>query len=203
MADRIDYFLALSSPWTYLAGPRFKELVRRNRLEVAVKPYDIMHVFQVNGTKPVAQRPKPIQANRLRELGRWRTFLDMKLNLHPKFFPVNPTKAGKMVIAAQRAGTPRDKIIDLAFAYLRAVWAEERNLADDGTLTAIADEQGLDGAALLEQVEAGEAGEEFASNTEEALANEVFGSPTWLFKGELFWGQDRLDFLTRMVEGKS
>lgn len=203
MADRIDYFLALSSPWTYLAGPRFKELARRNGLEVAFRPYNIMHVFQLNGTKPVAQRPKPIQANRLRELGRWRTFLDMKLNLHPEFFPVDPTKAGKMVIAAQRAGAPQDKAIDLAFAYLRAVWAEERNLADDATLKAIADAQGLDGAALIKRVESGEADAEFEKNTEDALANEVFGSPTWLFKGELFWGQDRLEFLTRMVEGKS
>jgi 2-hydroxychromene-2-carboxylate isomerase len=203
MADKIDYFLALSSPWTYLAGPRFKELVGRNGLEVTFKPYNIMHVFEINGTKPVGQRPKPIQANRLRELGRWRTFLDMKLNLHPEFFPVDPTKAGKMVIMAQRAGAPQDQVIDLAFAYLRAVWAEERNLADDDTLTAIADAQGLDGAALLKKVNAGEADDEFDENTEEALAKEVFGSPTWLFKGELFWGQDRLDFLSRMVEGRS
>lgn len=203
MADRIDYYLALSSPWTYLAGPRFKELVKRKGLDVAFKPYDIMRVFQINGTKPVGQRPKPIQSNRLRELGRWHKFLDMKLNLHPEFFPVDPTRAGKMVIAAQRAGTPQDKVIDLAFACLRACWAEERNLADDDTLKAIADAEGLDGAALLKAVDAGEADEEFERNTEEALAKEVFGSPTWIFKGELFWGQDRLEFLTRMVEGKS
>ncbi|HEX9648067.1 MAG TPA: 2-hydroxychromene-2-carboxylate isomerase [Alphaproteobacteria bacterium] len=203
MADRIDYYLALSSPWTYLAGPRFKALARRNKLDVTFRPYNIMHVFGINGTKPVAQRPKPIQANRLRELGRWHAFLGMPLNLKPKFFPVDPTLAGKMLIAAQRTGAAGDKVIDLSFAFLSACWAEERNLADDDTLVAIANDAGFDGGALLKSAKAGAADAEFDRNTEDALANDVFGSPTWMFMGELFWGQDRLEFLTRTVEGGS
>ena len=201
MADKIDYYLALSSPWTYLAGPRFEALVEGNGPEVTLKPFNIMHVFKLNGTKPVAQRPKPVQANRLRELGRWRAFLDMPLNLHPAHFPVDPTLAGRMVIAAQATDVAQDKVIDLSFAYLRACWADERDLAEDGTLAAIADTCGLDGAALLAAAKGDAAADMFERNTEDAIANQVFGSPTWICKEELFWGQDRLDFLTRLVEG--
>jgi 2-hydroxychromene-2-carboxylate isomerase len=200
MADKIDYYLALSSPWTYLAGPRFEALVEGNGLEVTLKPFDIMHVFKLNGTKPFMQRPRPVQANRLRELGRWRAFLDMPLNLHPAHFPVDSTLAGRMVIAAQATDAAQDKVIDLSFAYLRACWADERDLAEEGTLAAIADTCGLDGAALLAAAKGDAAADIFERNTEDAIANQVFGSPTWICKGELFWGQDRLDFLTRLVE---
>ncbi len=203
MAERIEYFLAHSSPWTYLAGPRFTSLVERNGLAVTFKPYDIMRVFQLNGTKPVGQRPKPVQANRLRELGRWRALLDMLLNLHPAHFPVDPTLAGRIVIAAQEAGTVQNKIIALSFAYLRACWAEERDLADESTVVQIAESVGLAGEDLLAAAQGDATSTVFEANTEEAIAQDVFGSPTWIYKGELFWGQDRLDFLTRMVEDEA
>ena len=138
MTGSIDYFLALSSPWTYLAGPRFKDLAARNGLRITYKPYNIMHVFQLNGTKPVGQRPKPVQSNRLRELGRWRDFLGMPLNPNPAHFPVDPTRAGHIVIAAQLAGAEQGKVIDLADGYLRACWVEERDLGDEATLVEVA-----------------------------------------------------------------
>lgn len=202
MTRSIDYFLALSSPWTYLAGPRFKDLAARNNLRVTYKPYNIMHVFQLNGTKPVGQRPKPVQSNRLRELGRWRDYLDLPLNLHPAHFPVDPTRAGRVLIAAQLAGTDQDKAIALADGYLRACWVEERDLGDDATLVAVANEQGLDGEALLKASDGDDVSAVYEANTEEAIEKEVFGSPTWVCDGEVFWGQDRLDFLTRFVESK-
>jgi 2-hydroxychromene-2-carboxylate isomerase len=109
--------------------------------------------------------------------------------------------AGRMVIAAQAADAAQGKVIDLSFAYLRTCWAEERDLADEGTLAAIADSCGLDGAALLAAAKGDAAAAVFERNTDDAIANQVFGSPTWICKGELFWGQDRLDFLARLVEG--
>lgn len=200
MSRSIDYYLALSSPWTYLAGPRFKNLVTRNDLAVTYKPYNIMHVFGLNGTKPVGQRPKPVQSNRLRELGRWHKHLGMDLNLHPAHFPVDPTRAGHMVIAAQIQGIAQASVIALADGFLAACWREERDLGDEATLVAVADNQGIDGTALLAAADGEDARAMFEKNTEDAIALEVFGSPTWVCDGEVFWGQDRLDFLTRFVE---
>lgn len=200
MTRTLDYFLALSSPWTYLAGPRLRALVERRGLAIAFRPFDIMSVFQRNGTKPVGQRPKPVQANRLRELARWRARLDMPLNLHPACFPVDPTLAGKALLAAQRAGASRAQRMDFAQGCLAACWTEERNIADRETVSAIAAAAGLDGAALLAAADSPEVAEAFAANTREAVEKDVFGSPTWILDGELFWGQDRLDFLARHLE---
>ena len=198
MSRTIDYYLALTSPWTYLAGPRFKDLVEGSGATVTWKPYNIMQVFKLNGTKMVKERPKPVQANRLNELRRWRDHLGMKLNLQPQFFPVDHSLGAKAVIAARREGAD---VMDLANAILRAVWAEERNIAEAETVAAIAAENGFDGAALLATAERGEATGEYQKNTEDAIANNVFGSPTWICDGELFWGQDRLDFLAQKVRG--
>ncbi|MDP6515687.1 MAG: 2-hydroxychromene-2-carboxylate isomerase [Alphaproteobacteria bacterium] len=200
MAKSIDFYLALSSPWTYLAGPRFAELVQRNQLEVIWKPYDIMRVFGLTGAKPVKQRPPQIQANRLTELGRWSKFLNMKLNLEPAHFPVNATPAGRMVIAATQAG---GDVMGLANGYMSAVWAEERDIGETETLVAIADQHGFEGQGLLAKSEELEVEAAFEKNTEDAIAANVFGSPIWIYQGELFWGQDRLDFVTRAVEGNA
>jgi 2-hydroxychromene-2-carboxylate isomerase len=202
MSGSVDYYLALSSPWTYLAGPRFKDLVAHNGLTMTYKPYNIMHVFGLNGTKPVGQRPKPVQSNRLRELGRWHEYLGMDLTLHPAHFPVDPTRAGHMLIAAQLQGADQDATIALADGFLSACWREERDLGDEATLVAIADEHEFDGTALLAAGDGDEARAVFEKNTADAIALEVFGSPTWVCDGEVFWGQDRLDFLTRFVEGE-
>ena len=81
-----------------------------------------------------------------------------------------------------------------------AVWAEERDIANPETIIAIADEQGFDGKVLFDSTEQSQVQEELDRNTEEALARNVFGAPTWIYQEELFWGQDRLDLLARAVE---
>ena len=81
-----------------------------------------------------------------------------------------------------------------------AVWAEERDIANPETIIVIAEEQGFDGKVLFDSPEQSQVQEELDRNTEEALARNVFGAPTWIYKEELFWGQDRLDFLARAVE---
>ncbi len=84
----------------------------------------------------------------------------------------------------------------LSNAILRAVWAEERNIADAETLAAIAGENGLDGDVLLAEAVAGE----YAADTAEAIERGVFGAPTYIHAGGLYWGQDRLDFLERALD---
>lgn len=201
MAKSMDFFLALSSPWTYMAGPRIAELSARTGVSVNWRPFNIVQIFGTTGVKPVHERPAQIQKNRLNELRRWREYLDIPLTLEPKFFPVNPFPAGKVVIAASLNGAPDAGA--LARAFMTACWAEERNIADEDTIAAIANEQGLDGKALLEASK-GEAVEAaFEKNTADAVSHSVFGSPSFVYNGELFWGQDRIDFLARAIEKDS
>jgi len=83
---------------------------------------------------------------------------------------------------------------------LTAVWAEERDLADPETLQAIAGEQGADGAALMAGAERPDVLEQYEDDTRAAVEAGVFGVPSFVIGDELFWGQDRLDFVARALE---
>jgi len=197
MTKIVDYYFTPPSPYTYLAGPRFKLLAEKNNLTVNWKPFDLFAAFKLTGQKKVKERPPQIQANRLNELRRWGAFLEMKINIQPKHFPPDANPSHKMIIAAIKTG---NEVTNLANAYMSACWAEERNIGDTETIIAIANEQGFDGNSLFESAKNTEIQETLDQNTAEAIAQNVFGAPTWIYEGELFWGQDRIDFLTRAIE---
>ena len=185
----IDYYDAMSSPWTYLGHRRFEALARRHGLTIRHKPMDLLKVWSVSGGLPLKQRALQRQAYRHSELKRWSEILQVPCKLEPAFHPVADRRACYMVIAAMRQGLDWSK---LTHAILRAVWVEDRNIADHPTLAAIADECGLDGTSLLAATEDKAVKIEYETNTEEAIRIGVFGAPTYVYEGELFWGQDRL-----------
>ena len=187
---RVDYYLAPTSPWTYLGHERFAQIAKRRGAAVAVKPVDFGVIFPQSGGLPLGKRAPQRQAYRLMELARWRDFLGVPLNLQPKFFPADPLPAACLICVA-----PQGNQMAIAGDFLRAVWAEERNIADSGVLAEIAARHGIADAA--DAIARGKA--IFDSNTQEALARQVFGAPTFACGEELFWGQDRLDFLDRAL----
>jgi 2-hydroxychromene-2-carboxylate isomerase len=196
MTIAIDYYLSLNSPWTYLGSARFTEIVRRHGALVRVKPVDYGRIFAVSGGLPLAKRPPQRQKYRLVELARWRDHLGVRLNLRPRFFPAAEAQAARLVIACRQAG---GDALALAHAILRAQWAEERDIADAATLAAIAMELGHDAAALQRAAAGEEVAAAYAADTDEAIARDVFGAPSYVVAGEIFWGQDRLDFLDRRL----
>jgi 2-hydroxychromene-2-carboxylate isomerase len=198
MAETVECFYSLSSPWAYLGGPRFEEIARRRGARIVLRPFEWFRIVPQNGGIPLRTRPQARQDYHALELDRWRRFLQMPLNLKPRYYPTDNIPAGHMVIAAQQAGLDAQK---LSHAILKALWADERDIADPTTRAAIANEIGMDGDKLLEAENAPEVVAEFHANSDAALQQGVFGSPTYLYKGERFWGQDRLDFLDRAMAG--
>jgi 2-hydroxychromene-2-carboxylate isomerase len=193
----VDYYFTPNSPWTYLGHQRFVDIARRHGAHVNVKPVDLGgRIFPVSGGLPLAKRAPQRQAYRLMELKRWRAFLGMALNLQPKFFPVASDPAALLIVAADRKEL---NALALAGAVMRAVWAEERDIADPETLKAIAREQGRDAEALAAAAADPATRAAYDAYTAEALERGVFGAPTFAYGDELFWGQDRLDFLDRAL----
>jgi 2-hydroxychromene-2-carboxylate isomerase len=140
----------------------------------------------------LANRSWQRQAYRISELKRWRSKLGIQLNIEPKFFPCDVDLASCLVIAGQRQGVP---IADFVNVVMRAIWAEDRDVSDPAVLVALAERCGLNGPELLDAAGNQAVREEYRGNTARALAAGVFGSPFYVFAGELFWGQDRLDML--------
>jgi len=196
MSKVIDYYLTLISPWAYLGSQRFAEIARRHGAEVRVKPVNFGEIFPRTGGLPLAKRAPERQAYRLVELKRWRAHLDIPLNLHPAHFPAAEGLAARMVIAAgETAGKP----LELAHAFGKAVWEQERDIADPDTCAGIAAETGHDAASLIAKAEEPATAARHEALTQEALTRGVFGAPSYVYNDEIFWGQDRLDFLDRAL----
>ncbi len=196
MSKTVTVYYALQSPWTYLGWPRFLDIVQEKQLNAVYRPIKMAPIFAASGGLPLAKRPVQRQAYRMMELKRWRDVLGLPLTLEPKFFPVDENQGALMVLAHEQQGGDAGA---LSYAMMRAVWAEERDLGDQGALKAIATEQGLDGEALLAASTAESVTEAYESNTKAALDAGVFGVPTFAVGDELFWGQDRLDLLARAL----
>ena len=194
MSKTVDYYHFLISPWSYLAISRFNELKERTGVTVNYLPIDVGSTFGNMGGLPPAKRHPSRQRFRMDELKRWSAYLNIPMNLTPAHFPVDQSTAACMVYAA--GGTDAATLSD---AILTAVWRDEKNVSDTDTLVAIANDCGLDGAALLAAAADDSIKAQYASTTESAHALDVFGSPTYSVDGELFWGQDRLDFLERAL----
>ncbi|TMG83624.1 MAG: 2-hydroxychromene-2-carboxylate isomerase [Betaproteobacteria bacterium] len=197
MSKSVDYFFTPVSPFTYMGHDRFVAIAARHGASINVKPVDLGKVFAVSGGLPLKQRAAQRQAYRLFELKRWSRLLGLPLNLQPKFFPVPADLASKWILAALEQGP--DAGLKLAGAFMRAVWAEDRNVSDADTLASIAREQGFDAAALGDRAAAEAIGSRYEALTQEAIDAQVFGAPTFIYRDEPFWGQDRLDFLDRSL----
>lgn len=196
MAKTVDYYVFLASPWAYLGSQRFADIARRHGAAVRIIPMAAAEVFPVSGGLPLAKRAPQRQAYRIVELKRWREFLGVPLNLQPSFFPMNEALAARLVIAAREAG---QDAVGLAHAMMRAVWAEDRNIADAEVLEQIVTETGLDPAKLFAAAESDAVQAEYARGTQQAIDANVFGAPSYVIDGEIFWGQDRLDFVDRAL----
>lgn len=196
MGKTIDYYLSLVSPWTYLGASRLEKIAREKNAEIRVKPMSLAIIFPQSGGLPLPKRAPQRQAYRLVELERWSKYLGEPINLHPKFFPNDEKPAAYCVIALGEAGGDSLK---LAHAVLRAVWVEERDISDEATLAKILEETGNDAAAVLSAAKDPAVAKRYEDLSQEALEAGVFGSPSYVVDGELFWGQDRLDFLERAL----
>lgn len=196
---RIDYFISLNSPWTHLGAWRVENIARGHDAELRVFPVDFRGViFPASGGVPVSQRSPQRQDYRMQELRRWRSHLDIPIELSPTYSPFDEALAAQCVIATRELTGDRQAVA-LAHRILKAVWEESRNCADRDTLAELIAEVGLK-PGLIAEADREEWVKQRKADSEAALARGVFGAPTYVVEDEVFWGQDRLDFLARHLQ---
>jgi 2-hydroxychromene-2-carboxylate isomerase len=197
MRHTVDYFFAPQSPWAYLGHERFAALVRETGSAVRVMPMDLGKIFPLSGGLPLPKRAPPRPAYRLLELRRFSDALGIPLNPEPRFFPVAGDPAARLITAvAMHDGA--DAAMKLTGAVTTAVWAQERDIASMDVLAALLAECELD-AARLAQSQQPDVQARYDEQTQAAIDASVFGAPSYVIEGELFWGQDRLDFVARKL----
>ncbi|MGI9383502.1 MAG: 2-hydroxychromene-2-carboxylate isomerase [Methyloligellaceae bacterium] len=197
MSRRIDIYFSMPSPWTYLGHDRLQEIARQRRAEIAYYPVNLAAVFAETGGLPLPQRHVARQNYRLIELQRWREKRGVPLNLAPKHWPFDARLPDTMVIAATNGGHDPSAFIGRT---MKAVWAEDVDLAAPGTLQALADETGLPGPQIISEAQTDRVSQQYEEATRTAAAMGYFGAPTYVVDGEAFWGQDRLELLDEMLE---
>lgn len=196
---KIDYYLSVISPWTYLVGNRVAKIAAAHGAEIVYKPVDPSALFARTGGLPLAERHENRKAYRLQELRRQSAKAGMPLTLHPAYFPTNPAPAAYAIIAAQQAGG--GDIHALVQSLCAACWADDKNVADDAVITDCLKRAGFDPALSFTGMLAG--AEVYPRNLDDGIAAGIFGVPFFVIGEERFWGQDRLDDLEAYLAGLS
>lgn len=191
----IDYYLGTISPYCYFAGQRLEEIAARHGASITYKPVELMQLFDRTGGIRPAERHVSRKEYREQELKRWAEFTGMPFNLKPAHWPTNMAPSSYAIIAAQKQGG--GDLGGLVHGFLRACWAEERNIAEDSVIRDILAAHGFDPQLADKGLLIG--AETYARNLDEAVADGAFGAPFYVVRetGQRFWGQDRLDFLDR------
>ncbi|MDQ3189559.1 MAG: 2-hydroxychromene-2-carboxylate isomerase [Pseudomonadota bacterium] len=209
----LEYFYSVRSSFTYLGAARLNALAERRRLTIRHHPVDLgvlISVFDSIKEQQPADRPyagarvyetSPIRENYTRsEYRRWSKRLGIPINVDPKnHYGARQLPSGA-VILAQRRGL---NVNALSHAILQALWRDDRDIADPAVIAALMDDLGfdVDRAEFTTTAMGKSVQDEFVENSREAAARGVFGSPSYIYNGELFFGQDRLDFLEEEVAG--
>lgn len=198
----IDYFFAVYSPYTYLAGKRLEEIAKKHGASITYKPVDIMSLFdRTGGTRPAVRHPSRM-AYRAQELGRWAKHRDLAFNIDAPFRGANPAPASYAIIAAQNqhAATGAGDLGGLTHRITACVWARDEDISDDGVIQSALKDHGFDPALTTTGLFDGAIA--YEKNLEEAVERGVFGAPFYIIRetDERFWGQDRLEFLNAALD---
>lgn len=194
MPRAIQYYFSLMSPWAYLGHSLLGAMAARHEVEIDYRPVNLMELFGQTGGLPLGKRHATRQRYRLVEMQRWREARDLPLVLKPKNWPFDFLLADCVVLAAAMSG-PQDQAHAFIAMAFRAVWVEECNLAEESALAQLLNAGDYDSAAILERARSAETIAAYEGNRERAMAQDVFGSPSYVLDGEVFWGQDRLGML--------
>lgn len=191
MAD-IDYFFATLSPYSYLAGLRLEEIAAKHGATIAYKPVDIIALFgRTGGVPPKDRHPSRIEY-RAQELVRQAKKTGLPFNLQPAHWPTNAAPSSYAIIAAIQDGS--GDVGKLCHSFLRACWAEDKDIAQDDVIRDCLAGAGFDPALADSGLLVG--AETYAANLEEAVDRGVFGAPFYITPDDQrFWGQDRLEDL--------
>jgi 2-hydroxychromene-2-carboxylate isomerase len=189
MPRRLEFFFDYTSPFSYLANSQLPALARRTGAELVYRPMFLGGVMQATGNQPPGTLPARSKSM-AQDIRRWVRRYGIEFSGNPHF-PMQTLPALRAALAAQDAG------VFPAYheALFRAAWGQSKNLGDLAVLRDVIAKAGLDPGPLLAAAATEPLKERLKANTAEAVARGAFGAPTFFVGDEMFFGNDRLDFV--------
>lgn len=195
MRKSLEFYFDFGSPTAYLAHKRLDQLSAQYALEVIYRPMLLGGIFKATGNSSPIVIPAKGQYMMAHDLPRFAQRYGVEMNPNP-FFPINTLNLMRAAIAAEH--------LDCATAFNNAVydavWVQGKDMGDVAIVTAVLCEHGLDAHALLALSQDPEVKAALISKTEAAVARGIFGAPTFFIDHEMYFGQDRLDFVEQALQ---
>ena len=197
MRGVVEFYFDYGSPYSYVAHRRLPEMLRRAGSEARYRIMLLGGIFQATGNQSPAMNPLK-WPNSQRDLERYVAKYQVPFRRNPHF-PVNTLKAmrGAVVAEAQRF-LPR-----YTDALFTAMWCQGEKLDEDAVLARVLTAAGIDAAQVLARIADDAVKQTLKSYTEAAVKRGVFGAPTFFVDDEMFFGQDRLEFVEDALKGRS
>ena len=196
MHKQLDFYFDFGSPTAYLAHCRLQQLTAQYDLTVNYRPMLLGGVFKATAnTSPVTLPAKGAYMLQ-QDLPRFSRRYGVPLNFNPHF-PINTLNLMRGALAAEQLGCLAP-YIDAMFT---AVWVDGKDMGDPGTVAATLDDAGLDSEQLLALSQQPDIKAALVAATEAAVERGCFGAPTLFMDGEMYFGQDRLDFVEEALQG--
>jgi len=197
MSKQVEFYFDFGSPTAYLAYTQLPKIAQDCGAEIAWRPMLLGGVFKATGN----QSPVTVAAKgkwMFSDLDRWAKRYGVTLARNP-YFPVNTLTL--MRIAAGLQQRQPDRFLRYVDAIFRAMWEKPANLNDPAIVAATLQAAGFDAAALAALAGEPEVKAALIATTDEAVARGVFGAPTMFVGSEMFFGQDRLEFVREALAG--
>ena len=188
----ISYFFTVQSPWSYIGHAAFTRVAAARGATIDHRPVSLGAVFPATGGLPLAKRHPARQRYRLLELQRWKEKRGRPMNIRPAHWPFDPTLADAVVLAVGAGGGDVEAVLPRFYA---GVFEREEDLADPIVIERLLREAGLDAGAILDAARSSAIRDAYDANARLALDLGVIGAPSYILRGEVFWGQDRLELL--------
>lgn len=196
MSKTVEFYFDFGSPTTYLAWTQLPRLCAEEGATLVYKPMLLGGVFQATGNASPVTIPAKGRFM-LRDLARYARRYQVPMQFNPHF-PINTLPLMRAAVAVQQRLPERfEAFLKLIF---EAMWVQARNLGDPAVLAEVLAAGGFDPQQLLGLIAEQAIKDALKANTDEAIKRGVFGAPSMFVGNELFFGQDRLDFVREALQ---
>lgn len=198
MPTTIDLYFDFISPYSYLVSTALPRLAAAHGAKISYRPVRLIELMRLVGNRPTTIECKNKGIYTMADVRRWAEHYRVDFAPSPYWQTIDFAQLGRGALVAGDEGREAEYVNAIS----PAVYGKPVDLSQPSELLAVLERAGFDGARLIDRARAPEYAEKLQSSTQEAAERGVFGSPTMFVGDEMFFGNDRLDFVAQALRSK-